>query len=313
MCTHYHKRPIGQYNFTALRISPHKNAPFILPQINIFENENVTVVEKRDGYGKIIKNGREGWCNEDYLKMIICSTPISQMMPKISSKHNPVVLLLNQSGMTGALIKPAKHFTQNKSNTLTITKNPSSTKLSEYSCKHKTCIENGNIRGVGAVIVVKHYVKHCCKNYVIFGKERGGTYAGKYNVIGGSLNSGECPVKAIHREVFEEIKLFHDGDWTTWNNIFKYNGSTTVTFRINKTLEFMGLLHGDANKIVETINRRILQANNNSSLPSCLKEMDGVVLVSTTGDVIGDNKKNVELSSYAKRILKDHADKINKI
>ena len=281
--TYLHQRPLSDINsFTALRVFPDKNSPFVNPQLNILRNDHVIVLEIRNGYGKIQKNGREGWCNMAYL-WEIKAKPVT---PSISLKPSLPVISA-------------------------VTKTPSP--LSEYACKHNTCINNKGIKGVGAIIVVKKKLEHSSTNYVIFGKEKYGKYAGEYNVIGGGINRGECPVMAIHREVAEEIKLYDIGDWRKWNKLFKYNSSTTTTFRQLNTLEFMAFLEGDPETIVKNINKNIETANRNKHLPPCLREMENVVLVSTSGEVIGEKKKYVKLSSYAQSILRDHANKINRI
>lgn len=291
-----HQRPLGdKYDFTALRVFPDKNSPFVNPQLDILRNEQVIVLEICNGYGKIQKNGREGWCDMAYL----CETVKAKTVtPSISLK--PVT--------SGIALKPVISL---KPSISAVTKIQSP--LSEYSCNHNTCINNRGIKGVGAIIVVKLKLKHSSTNYVIFGKERNGQYAGEYNVIGGGINRNECPVMAIHREVAEEIKLYEIGDWKKWNKLFKHNSSTTTTFRQFKTLEFMAFLDGNPEDIVKNINTNIGAANRNIHLPSCLRELEKVVLVSTSGEVIGEKKKNVKLSSYALSILKDHADKINRI
>lgn len=55
----------------------------------------------------------------------------------------------------------------------------SSHQVSSYGCKHHTCINNPNMGGVGAVIIVKNNGK----NYVIFGKERFGSNSNKYMLL----------------------------------------------------------------------------------------------------------------------------------
>lgn len=268
-----HIRP-DTAQYTALRTKPDKNANFIKPQINIYNGEKIALIDEKNGYGKI--KGMNGWCNMNYLWQKDSHGNLKKCKFKSSS--------LNMSSSLSPSLSPSQNN-------------------SSYGCQHNTCINNPNMGGIGALIIVKYNGR----NYVIFGRERGGSNSGKFNVVGGKRENNECLIHTLYREVAEEIKILsiHNNsknfDWNTFNNIFKSTGTINCVKK-GRTLIFFGIYNGDAHRIVDKINRKITDANRNPNLPYQQREMSEIQLIST-------NKKTYtgagirDLSSYAESVL----------
>ena len=298
--SHYceHRRPsIDRIKYTALREHSNKNSSFLIPPVLIYENEIVSISKIKDGYAKIKKNGRSGWCNINYLWKQDLYTGKQKCISHNSSSHN---------GISYNITQPL----QNVSSNLFLQKSKhSSQQVSSYGCKHRTCINNPNMGGVGAVIIVKNNGK----NYVIFGKERFGSNSNKYNVIGGKIDKGECPILGLYREVSEEIKILKDSnkpDWNTFNKIFKNFGSIIAVQKL-RTLIFFGIYEGNAHNILTYINNKITIANNNPRLHHAKQEMSKVKLINTKKKSI-DGITEHNLTSYADSILTNYKNEIDR-
>lgn len=280
-----HIRP-GVTQYTALRINPDKNANFINPQINIYNGDKVTIIDEKNGYGKI--KGMNGWCNMNYLW-------------KKDSQGN-----LKKCKLKNILSNSSSHLSSHLSS-----HSSSNQQKSIYGCTHNTCINNPNMGGIGALIVVKYNGR----NYVIFGRERGGSNGGKFNVIGGKRENGECPIYTLYREVAEEIKILpiHNNpknfDWSSFNNIFKNSGTIKCSQK-GRTLIFFGIYNVNLPKIIDKINRKINEANQNPNLPYPQKEMSEIQLVSTDCKMYNGVRIH-GLSSYAKSVLQIYGNYID--
>ena len=298
-----HQRPsIDHIKYTALRKHSNINSSFLIPPVLIHENEIVNISKIKDGYAKIKKNGTSGWCNINYLWKQDLYTGKQKCIYDNSSFHTSS----SHHSISYNITQPL----QNVSSKLISQKSKhSSQQVSSYGCKHHTCINNPNMGGVGAVIIVKNNGK----NYVIFGKERFGSNSNKYNVIGGKIDSGECPIVGLYREVSEEIKILKDSskyDWDTFNKIFKKSGSIIAVQKL-RTLIFFGIYEGNAHNILTYINNKIAIANSNPQLHHAKQEISKVKLINT-------NKKSIDgitehnLTSYADSILTNYKNEIDR-
>lgn len=182
-------------------------------------------------------------------------------------------------------------------------------------CKHQTCINITNQGGKGGVAVacLNYYKKNGVnKRVIVLGKEKGGTYAGKYNVCSGKFNQGEtCFLETLARELYEEFKYttmkFDTNsnklvvNWTDFDKILKWNNNSYWWFIHHNTPVFVANFSGfsctEANKIID-------KHNNNRNLNGCYKELEELdwFNISDGKNMKGNYKKNI--SSFAEAILK---------
>jgi 8-oxo-dGTP pyrophosphatase MutT (NUDIX family) len=109
-------------------------------------------------------------------------------------------------------------------------------------CKHNTCNRH-RVSGVGAILINRYSKGNINIPYaVLFGKERGGKYTGKYNLFGGNLDSWDehCAIYGIIRELKEEAKI-DLSDWRLFDSVFR--ASTGIRyFMMSRTMIFVGIL-----------------------------------------------------------------------
>ena len=167
-------------------------------------------------------------------------------------------------------------------------------------CKHKTCHQGVEIKGVGAILL-NHYSKGSThvKYAALFGKERGGKYQGYFNIFGGSMNHEDhkCALSAIIRELKEEAKI-DLSDWGRFDSVFK--SSTGIRyFMINNTMIFVGVLSPGFSR--GPIKRHMISDCVSHPLPE-YREMDDAEWFDAATDSQIEHK-SCHLSSYAKTAL----------
>lgn len=173
-------------------------------------------------------------------------------------------------------------------------------------CNHKTC---SNIRlyrannnkisegGVGMILLNNYYNRN--KYVVLLGKERGGKYAGEYNLCAGSVEKcdNSCYIEAAKRELMEEFKMdLHKSK--DFDKVFKNTSGKIRYIMHNSNPVFIGVISGIKRK---DLNDKIQKDNNNTKLSRSLREMDDVDYFWLDGTQIENKKHNV--SSFASSVM----------
>ena len=293
--------------YITLRVNPTHESDLLDPPVVLYDGEVVSINEIQNGYAKVIKNGKIGWCDMNNLREPGSYTSQNKCISDNVSLtiKRPLQTNMYNSG-TKSSINSAPAYIKQPSISTYASMNKSSRK-STYGCTHRTCIKYPGIGGVGAVIKVRH----ANEDYVIFGKERFGCNKNKYNVVGGRIDPGECPIEALYREVSEEIKILpisSKGNWPIFDEIFKSTGEM-VTVKQENTLIFFGIYSttkGTAKSVLSEINTNITKANNDKYLRGVEKEMSEVALINK--DTISyDGTQFYRLTENTKKNLTDYA------
>ncbi|ARF08363.1 hypothetical protein Catovirus_1_413 [Catovirus CTV1] len=171
-------------------------------------------------------------------------------------------------------------------------------------CKHNTChqirVARGNFSrpgGIGIAFVNNYYNK----DYVVLlGKERGGNYAGQYNICSGKVESQDngCYIKTVIREALEEFKI-DVSNYKYFDQCFKAKNGKIRFFMFNGTPIFVGIIQGVSRA---TVNNIIANHNQNPNMPHAFKEIECVDYFKI------DDMKQVEkrpriLSSFAMGVM----------
>ena len=107
----------------------------------------------------------------------------------------------------------------------------SSTVKTSYGCTHDFCRAHAGITGVHAILVVKD---DNGTSGVLLGKERTGTYQGKYNMFGGSKDHGDCILSCLYREISEEARFLCADGKINWDNFVKIFMNSSGNFYGNR-------------------------------------------------------------------------------
>jgi 8-oxo-dGTP pyrophosphatase MutT (NUDIX family) len=104
-------------------------------------------------------------------------------------------------------------------------------------CSHKTCkrLFKANIKNVVAALFHKDV------NWkMLLVLEKGGKCKDTFNFVAGKINNNECPLKALKREIQEEVKL-DVNDWSLFDKIFRNIDGYRIHI-VGKTAIFVGHL-----------------------------------------------------------------------
>jgi len=134
----------------------------------------------------------------------------------------------------------------------------SSTTKTSYGCTHDFCRANPGITGVHAILVVKG---DNSPSGVLLGKERHGSYAGQYNMFGGSKDSGDCILSCLYREISEEARFLRIDKSINWENFVNIFMDSSGNFYGNR------IHHSTSAVFVGVIRRGNLFFNAQGSLP----------------------------------------------
>lgn len=174
-------------------------------------------------------------------------------------------------------------------------------------CNHNTCKNiklyraNNNKTcegGVGVILLNNYYNRN--KYAVLLGKERGGKYAGEYNLCAGSVEKcdNSCYIETARREILEEFKidLYKSKDF---DKVFKNTSGKIRYIMHNSNPIFIGIISGFKRK---DLNDKIKKDNNNVKISRSLQEIENVDYFWLNGTQIENNIHNV--SSFASSIMK---------
>ena len=173
-------------------------------------------------------------------------------------------------------------------------------------CQHNTCKNIRSYRannnktsegGVGVILLNNYY--NCNKYAVLLGKEKGGRYAGEYNLCAGSVEKcdNSCYIATARREMLEEFKLdLHKS--SDFDKVFKNSSGKVRYIMHNSNPVFIGVISGIKRK---DLNDKIKKDNSNTKLSHSLREMDNVDYFWLNGTQIENNVHSV--SSFASSVM----------
>ena len=177
----------------------------------------------------------------------------------------------------------------------------------KLTCKHPLCNALKDTCAFSASLIPLN--KYNNKEWVLLlGRERDGTYQGKYNFFGGKGEDEGCYIKLARREFAEEAKM--DLSETEFLKHFSDKNNNLRTLTHGPTPLFIGLFPGLSRTELRT---KINSANANANLPWHLREMDDVEWIKLSvptiqqgNDIMATTIDNnlVPISPYVNGVLK---------
>jgi len=157
--------------------------------------------------------------------------------------------------------------------------------------------------GVGIVVLNYYPGKGWC---ILLGKERDGIYKHKYNLAAGKVEGHMCYIYTFIKELAEEFKIsIFEEDIPTY--FAQENGDWRI-FIHNGTPIFVGIF---PNISRGPLNKKIMEANKNSSLNWCEREMECVdffkldTLQQIDGKNVDDSGYKIKVTSFAAEVVQE--------
>lgn len=221
----------GEKETTQLRNKPNEDYDWVNPPIILEDGEEVEVIETKNDFGLVkTTSGGTGWVRMAYLfNKDKNGVPRPCVLFPRKEKTGPgghtafpssgtaahtssIVLVPGLTPSAPPVISMRSYIPSSKTAEQKLS---SSTVKTSYGCTHDFCRANPGITGAHAILVVKD---NNGSSNVLLGRERYGSYAGQYNMFGGSKDPGDCILSCLYREISEEARFLPIDKSINWEN-----------------------------------------------------------------------------------------------